>query len=44
MRPSPPSWRSSAQSAMPMTDPARLFPDYLTAVEHLARTVDTWRR
>ncbi len=31
-------------SSMPMTDPARLFPDYLAAVEHLARTVDTWRR
>jgi hypothetical protein len=31
-------------TSMPMTDPARLFPDYLAAVEHLARTVDTWRR
>jgi hypothetical protein len=31
-------------SAMPMTDPARLFPDYLAAVEHLARTVDAWRQ
>ena len=25
------------------TDAARLFPEYLTAVEQLARTVDTWR-
>jgi hypothetical protein len=24
-------------------DPARLFPDYLSAVEQLARAVDTWR-
>jgi hypothetical protein len=29
--------------AVPMTDPARLFPDYLAAVERLARVVDTWR-
>jgi hypothetical protein len=28
---------------MPATDPARLFPDYLLAVEQLARAVDTWR-
>jgi hypothetical protein len=25
------------------TDPARLFPDYLAAVEQLARAVDSWR-
>ena len=25
------------------TDAARLFPEYLAAVEHLARTVDAWR-
>jgi hypothetical protein len=31
------------RSAMPAVDPARLFPDYLAAVEQLARTVDTWR-
>jgi len=30
-------------STIPTTDPARLFPDYLTAVEQLARAVDTWR-
>jgi hypothetical protein len=24
-------------------DPARLFPEYLAAVEQLARAVDTWR-
>jgi hypothetical protein len=29
--------------AMPTTDPARLVPDYLAAVEQLARTVDAWR-
>ena len=29
--------------AIPMTDAARLFPDYLAAVEQLARVVDTWR-
>lgn len=29
--------------AVPMTDPARLFPEYLEAVERLARVVDTWR-
>lgn len=28
--------------AMPMTDAARLFPDYLAAVEQLAHTVDRW--
>jgi len=30
-------------SAMPTADPARLFPEYLGAVEQLARAVDTWR-
>jgi len=30
-------------TAMPSADPARLFPTYLTAVEQLARMVDTWR-
>lgn len=29
--------------AIPTTDPARLFPDYLAAVEQLARVVDSWR-
>jgi hypothetical protein len=29
--------------AIPTGDPARLFPDYLAAVEQLARVVDTWR-
>ena len=29
--------------AIPMTDAARLFPDYLAAVEQLARAVDRWR-
>jgi hypothetical protein len=29
-------------SAIPTTDPARLFPEYLAAVEQLARAVDTW--
>src|SRR5688572_29424690 len=28
---------------MPTSDPARLFPEYLAAVEQLARTVDAWR-
>jgi hypothetical protein len=28
---------------VPQTDPARLFPDYLAAVEQLARAVDSWR-
>lgn len=27
---------------IPTLDPARLFPEYLAAVEHLARTVDAW--
>src|SRR5688572_20516175 len=32
------------QSAtVPTTDPAKLFPEYLTAVEQLARAVDAWR-
>jgi hypothetical protein len=30
-------------ATMPTTDPAKLFPDYLAAVEQLARTVDAWR-
>lgn len=30
-------------SSVPTADPARLFPEYLAAVERLARTVDTWR-
>jgi hypothetical protein len=29
--------------SIPQSDPARLFPVYLAAVEHLARAVDTWR-
>jgi hypothetical protein len=29
--------------ALPQSDPARLFPDYLVAVEQLARTVNAWR-
>lgn len=29
--------------AIPTSDPARLFPDYLAAVEQLARVVDSWR-
>jgi hypothetical protein len=29
--------------AMPMADPARLFPQYLAAVEQLTRFVDAWR-
>jgi hypothetical protein len=28
---------------VPMRDPAKLFPDYLAAVEQLARAVDSWR-
>jgi hypothetical protein len=31
------------RSSIPTTDPARLFPDYLSAVEQLARVVDRWR-
>jgi hypothetical protein len=30
-------------AAIPATDAARLFPDYLAAVEQLARDVDSWR-
>jgi hypothetical protein len=30
-------------SSVPTTDPARLVPQYLAAVEQLARTVDAWR-
>jgi hypothetical protein len=29
--------------AMPTSDPARLYPEYLAVVEHLARFVDSWR-
>jgi hypothetical protein len=31
------------RAAIPTTDAARLFPDYLAAVERLARVVDGWR-
>jgi hypothetical protein len=31
------------RSGIAAVDPARLFPDYLSAVEQLARAVDTWR-
>ena len=31
------------QPAMRTSDPARLFPDYVAAVEQLARAVDAWR-
>jgi len=30
-------------SAVPASDPARLFPAYLAAVERLAAVVDQWR-
>jgi len=30
-------------AAIPQSDPARLFPEYLAAVEQLARAVNTWR-
>jgi hypothetical protein len=30
-------------TGMPATDPSRLFPEYLAAVEQLARAVDGWR-
>lgn len=30
-------------AAVPTSDPARVFPEYLAAVEHLARVVDSWR-
>lgn len=29
-------------AAIPTQDPAKLFPEYLAAVEHLARAVDSW--
>jgi hypothetical protein len=32
------------QDAVPTTDAARLFPEYLAAVEQLARVVNEWRR
>ena len=31
------------QPAIRSSDPARLFPDYVAAVEQLARAVDAWR-
>jgi hypothetical protein len=31
------------RASMPTSDPARLMPEYLAAVEQLARTVDGWR-
>jgi hypothetical protein len=31
-------------ASVPLSDPARLFPAYLAAVEQLARTVDQWGR
>jgi hypothetical protein len=31
------------QPGIPATDPSRLFPEYLAAVEQLARVVDGWR-
>ena len=31
------------QAATRTSDPARLFPDYVAAVEQLARAVDAWR-
>ncbi|HVQ14320.1 MAG TPA: hypothetical protein VMS40_12050 [Vicinamibacterales bacterium] len=31
------------RSGVPATDPSRLFPEYLAAVEQLARAVDGWR-
>jgi hypothetical protein len=31
------------RSSVPTIDPARLMPEYLAAVEQLARAVDTWR-
>ena len=30
-------------TTIPQSDPARLFPEYLAAVEQLARTVNSWR-
>ncbi len=35
--------RLEHRAAIPMTDGAKLFPDYLSAVEQLARVVDAWR-
>ena len=35
--------RLEHKPTIPMTDGARLFPDYLAAVEQLARVVDAWR-
>jgi hypothetical protein len=35
--------RLEHRPAIPMTDGARLFPEYLAAVEQLARVVDAWR-
>jgi hypothetical protein len=35
--------RLELRPAIPMTDGARLFPEYLAAVEQLARVVDAWR-
>jgi hypothetical protein len=34
---------SQSASGVSSTDPARLFPEYLAAVEHLAAFVDRWR-
>jgi hypothetical protein len=31
------------QPGIPAPDPSRLFPEYLAAVERLARAVDGWR-
>lgn len=31
------------RATVPTSDPAKLFPDYLAAVEQVARTVDAWR-
>jgi len=31
------------RSSVPTSDPARLFPEYLAAVEQLARAIDAWR-
>ncbi|MGH9348237.1 MAG: hypothetical protein ACRD26_13340 [Vicinamibacterales bacterium] len=30
-------------TGLPSTDPARLFPEYLAAIEHLAAYIDRWR-
>jgi len=34
--------RLEGASAVATVDPARLFPEYLAAVEHMAKTVDAW--